>query len=208
LKTVIKISLLILVQLALFHQNIIAQDTSMVVQTPVKKLTRDPLRATMLAVVFPGMGQVYNRKYWKIPVVYAGFGGLAYFIGSNSSNYRTYMKAYQDFSDDIPETRSYQELEGLKGVDPATYDKATHLQTYIQYQEQMLRLIDYYKRYRDLSYIGLGAWYLISILDANVDASLFNYDVSDNLDLAVMPVQMPVGGLMVAGVNVSLRLKF
>jgi hypothetical protein len=209
LKTVIKISLVILVQLALFQQNIIAQDTSLVVRTPVKKITKDPLRATMLAAVFPGMGQVYNRKYWKIPLVYAGFGGLAYSIGSNSSNYRTYMKAYQDFTDNIPETRSYQQLEGLKGVDPAAYDRVTNPQTYSYYKDQMLRLIDYYKRYRDLSYIGLGAWYLISILDANVDASLFNYDVSDNLDLAIMPVQIPVGdGIMFAGVNVSFRYKF
>lgn len=196
-------------QLALFQQNITAQDTSMVVSTPVKKITRDPLRATMLAAVFPGMGQIYNRKYWKIPLVYAGFGGLAYSIGFNSSNYRTYIKAYQDFSDENPATNSFLKLEALKGVDPITYDRVKNLTTYTYYQDQMIRLIDYYKRYRDLSYIGLGAWYLISILDANVDASLFNYDVSDNLDLIVMPVQMPVGeGLMVAGINVSCRLKF
>lgn len=163
----------------------------------------------MLAVVFPGMGQVYNRKYWKIPVVYAGFGGLAYSINFNSSNYRTYIKAFQDFTDDVPATNSYLELEGLKGVDPATYDRTTNLQTYNYYKDQMTRLIEYYKRYRDLSYIGLGAWYLISILDANVDASLFNFDVSDNLDLSVLPVQIPVGeGIMVAGVNVSFRLNF
>ena len=70
-------------------------------------------------------------------------------------------------------------------------------------------MVDYYKRYRDLSYIGIAAWYLISILDANVDASLFNYDISDNLDITFIPVQMPLpGGFMGAGLNVSMRVTF
>jgi len=73
----------------------------------------------------------------------------------------------------------------------------------------MLNGIDYYKRYRDLSYIGIAAWYLISILDANVDASLFNFDVSDNLQLAVMPVMVPLpGGYKGAGLNVGVRFNF
>ena len=63
-----------------------------------------PLKATMMAVSFPGLGQIYNRKYWKIPVVYAGFGALIYAAGFNWKNYNLYMKAYQDFTDNIPET--------------------------------------------------------------------------------------------------------
>ena len=73
----------------------------------------------------------------------------------------------------------------------------------------MLRMVDYYKRYRDLSYIGIAGWYLVSILDANVDASLFNYDVSNNLDIAVFPVQVPLpGGYLGAGLNVSMKVTF
>lgn len=163
----------------------------------------------MLAVVFPGLGQVYNRKYWKIPLVYAGFGGLVYAIGFNSTNYTTYMKAFQDFTDDIPATNSYLQLQGLRDEDPATYDPETNFETYKYYQDQMLRLVDYYKRYRDLSYIGIVGWYLVSILDANVDASLFNYDVSNNLDIAILPAQMPLpGGLMGAGINVCFTVNF
>ena len=163
----------------------------------------------MLAVVFPGLGQVYNRKYWKIPLVYAGFGGLVYAIGFNSTNYTTYMKAYQDFTDNIPATNSFQLLPGLKEEDPSSYDPIKNPQTYSYYKDQMLRLVDYYKRYRDLSYIGIAGWYLISILDANVDASLFNYDISDNLDVAVLPVQMALpGGYIGAGINVSFRVNF
>ena len=89
---------------------------------------------------------------------------------------------------------------------PDNYDpvKCSHI-----IRRECFRLIDYYKRYRDLSYIGIAGWYLISILDANVDASLFNYDISDNLDIAVFPVQITLpGGYMGAGVNVSLRVNF
>ncbi len=166
----------------------------------------------MMAVAFPGLGQIYNRKYWKIPLVYAGFGGLIYSAGSNSSNYNKYMKAYQDFTDAIPETVSYQDL--IQNDDPSTYDPVLHPDTYdpstaSYYRDGMLRMIDYYKRYRDLSYIGIAAWYLISILDANVDASLFNFDVSDNLDIAVVPKQLPLpGGFIGAGLNMSLCVTF
>ncbi len=165
----------------------------------------------MLAVAFPGLGQIYNRKFWKIPLVYAGFGGLFYSVAFNSSNYNKYIKAYQDFTDAIPETVSYQDVIL---ADPATYDPVLHPDTYnpsdaSYYQDGMLRLLDSYKRYRDLSYIGIAGWYLISILDANVDASLFNYDISDNLDIAIYPVQITLpGGIMVAGLNVSMRVNF
>jgi hypothetical protein len=72
-----------------------------------------------------------------------------------------------------------------------------------------MRGIDFYKRYRDLSYIGIGAWYLISILDANVDASLFNYDISENLDIALFPVQLSLpGGFTGAGVGMGVTINF
>ena len=79
------------------------------------------MTATMLAVAFPGLGQIYNRKYWKVPFVYAGFGALIYFVGFNSSNYNKYMKAYQDFTDDIKETTSYLDVIP-DNIDPSTYD--------------------------------------------------------------------------------------
>lgn len=187
-----------------FQHNTFAQD-SLYFEKPVKqKFSPDPVKATMLAVALPGMGQIYNRKYWKIPLVYAGFGGMAYALKLNSTNYTTYTKALQDFQDDIPETNSFMKIKGLE--DPALYDTP---QEFKHYEDQMLRLVEYYKRYRDLSYIGIGFWYLITILDANVDASLFNYDVSNNLDIAVSPVQTPLpGGHLGAGVTVSLMFNF
>lgn len=187
-----------------------AQDS---IPAPVRsesKFSPDPMKATMLAVVLPGMGQIYNKKYYKVPFVYAGFGALAYSISYNSNNYVKYTKAYQDFVDEIPETNSFLELSNsLRALDPESYDRVTNPENFAYYRDQMLRIVDYYKRYRDLSYIGIGVWYLVTILDANVDASLFNFDVSDNLDVAVIPSQVPLpGGYLGAGVNVSLKLNF
>jgi hypothetical protein len=210
LKTIHKILIIALLQLLWINPRAFAQD-SISVPAPVKHKLHggDPMKATMMAVVFPGLGQIYNRKYWKIPLVYAGFGSLVYAISFNSSHYITYIQAYQDFTDDIPETNRFQEIPGIKELDPASYDKLKKPESYAYYKDQMLRMVDYYKRYRDLSYIGIAGWYLISILDANVDASLFNYDISDNLDVAILPMSVPMpGGMFGAGVNVSFTVNF
>lgn len=197
------------------NQQITFAQDSIPIPRPIKqKFKAEPLKATMMAVVFPGLGQIYNRKYWKVPLVYIGFGSLIYSVGFNSSKYIQYMKAYQDFKDNIPETASYLNLDVLKIVDPKTYDPVLYPDTYnpssaSYYEEGMLRGIDGYKRYRDLSYIGIAAWYLISILDANVDASLFNYDVSDNLDISFAPMQLALpSGFMGAGLNMRLMITF
>jgi hypothetical protein len=196
-----------------FQQNTFAQDTITVPKPSKPRFKADPLKATMMAVAFPGFGQIYNRKYWKIPLVYAGFGSLFYSVAFNSSKYNQYMKAYQDFTDLVPQTDSYLTLIPLT-ADPVTYDPVLYPKTYVPanasyWKDRLLQGLDYYKRYRDLSYIGIAGWYLVSILDANVDASLFNYDIDKNLDVAVFPVQVPLpGGYLGAGVNVSLIITF
>ena len=114
------------------------------------------------------------------------------------------MKAYQDFTDTNPLTKSY---ESLINANPSTYDPVLFPKTYVPanaayFQGEMLQMIDYYKRYRDLSYIGIAGWYLLSILDANVDASLFNYDISNNLDITLVPVNLTLpGGFTGAGLK-------
>ncbi len=189
-----------------FEQNILAQDSLAVASQSKHKFKPDPFRATMMAVSFPGLGQIYNRKYWKIPLVYIGFGGLVYSAGFNSSHYIQYLKAYQDMTDAIPQTNSYIKLIP---ADPVTYDPVTHPTIYVGYSEAMLRMVNYYKRYRDLSYIGIAGWYLISILDANVDASLFNYDISNNLDITFVPMKLTLpGGFAGAGFGVDLKVNF
>jgi hypothetical protein len=206
LKIYYKITILLILLLCCINQNNIAQDTLSLAKPEKHVFKAEPFRATMLAVAWPGLGQIYNRKYWKVPFVYAGFGGIAYAISFNTTQYNRYMKGYQDFTDKIPETNSYIEI--IKNVDPASYDPVLHPDTYAWYKDRMLRMVDYFKKNRDLSYIGIAAWYLFTILDANVDASLFNYDIKDNLELKVAPVMVPLSGYAEPGVNVSLRLTF
>ena len=195
------------------QQDSFSQDTIPFTRpvSPKPRFRAEPMRATMLAITFPGLGQIYNRSYWKIPLVYAGFGGLIYSANFNSGNYDKYMRAYQDFTDLIPETKSYQQVIR---ADPSTYDPVLYPETYdpssaSYYKDGLLRMVDYYKRYRDLSYIGIAGWYLLSVLDANVDASLFNYDISNNLDLAIYPSVLPLpGGFTGAGINVGMTITF
>jgi len=211
LKAYSKISLLLVILLCCSIKNGNAQDTLIVDSKGNHVLKSDPMRATMLAIAFPGLGQIYNRKYWKVPLVYAGFGCIIYAIHYNCSNYNTFIKAYQDFTDLIPETDSYLAL--IKNADPSTYDPVLYPDSYDPsnaswYKERMLRQVDYFRKYRDLSYIGIAAWLLITVLDANVDASLSDFDVSDNLGLAFEPVQIPIYGQPLMGFTVNLKLSF
>ena len=182
-----------------------AQDTLLVPRDKDRKV-KSPHRATMLAASLPGMGQVYNQKYWKIPVVYAGFAALGYSAWFNSQNFTTYTVAYLDFTDVVPETDSYLEL--IKGIEPETYDPVLYPETAIpsetqRVEEHLISGVDYYRRYRDLSFIGIAAWYLITIIDANVDASLSDYDIGKNLNLSLLPDASKT----YAGYAVTLNLK-
>jgi hypothetical protein len=211
LKSFHQIAVLVIVLLLCSGQTGFAQDTLSVIKPPKHHFKAEPLKATMLAIALPGAGQVYNRKFWKIPLVYAGFGALFYTASVNGKNYTLYIQAYQDFTDVIPETDSYIPLIP---DDPANYDPVLHPETYDPstasfYKDGLLQMVDYYKRYRDLSYIGIAAWYLISILDANVDASLFNFDVTDNLDISFAPTFIPLpGGYTGAGLSASIKMTF
>jgi hypothetical protein len=194
-------------QLLLFQHVVTAQDTTSVVTKTKKKLVLSPMKATMLSAALPGFGQIYNRKYWKIPLVYAGFGAIGYSVVFNITSYNKFIKGYQDFVDNVPETDSYLGL--IRGADPATYDPVLHPKTYdpseaAWVKDGLLRQVDYFRKYRDLSYMGIAAWYIISILDANVDASLSDYDISDKINLTFGPV--PISGYYFTGVGLNVRL--
>jgi hypothetical protein len=202
---------IVILQLLLYQQVVTAQDTTAVSGKVKKTVKFYPMKATMLSAALPGFGQIYNRKYWKIPLVYIGFGAIGYGVVFNTTYYNKYTRAYQDFTDNIPETNSYTAL--IRGVDQARDGPVLHPTTYTLsdaawVKDGLLRQIDYYKKYRDLSYIGIAAWYLFSILDANVDASLSDYDISENINLTFAPVQIPVYYFTGIGVNVSLRINF
>ena len=205
-----KIPILLIILLCCIFRDSVAQDTLFVKNPEASLFAPDPVRATMLAVALPGLGQIYNKKYWKTPIVYLGFGGVAYSIHYFSSYYSTYMTAYQDFIDDVAGTNSYLDIIT---ADPSTYDRLNYPDTYSsslesQYKDAMLAKIDYFKKYRDFSYIGIGLWYLLTILDAHVDACLFNYDVSDNLGVDIIPLAMIQQNSIQTGINLSVKFKF
>ncbi len=186
-----------------------AVDTLTARPEPLPPTTRVvlPVKATMMAAAFPGLGQVYNRKYWKIPLVYAGFGALGYSIVWNSQNFNGYMTAYQDLTDDITETTGYEKYTGAFDsgeIDPALGAENYSAQTHATVKNQLLNGVSYYRRYRDLSYIGVGLWYIISILDANVDALMSDYDISPELRMSIEPVPVPTVYGSTVGVGVTL----
>ena len=164
----------------------IEQPTPIVVKTdtvppPVQDLNKklfvpNPTKATWLAVVFPGGGQIYNRKYWKLPIIYGGFAGCAYALSWNGKMYKDYSQAYLDIMDSNPNTKSYEDL----------------LPPNAQYNEEQLkntlkRRKDSFRRFRDLSIFAFIGVYLISIIDAYVDAELSNFDISPDLSMKLEP---------------------
>ena len=136
-------------------------------------------RAMWLAIVLPGAGQIYNRKYWKLPIVYGGFVGCAYAMRWNNQMYCDYSQAYLDLMDDDPNTQSYNQFLHLG----AKID-SSNLQ---RYQTLFKKRKDKFRRWRDLSFFCLVGVYALSIIDAYVDASLSEFDISKDLSLKVEP---------------------
>lgn len=130
-----------------------------------------PRKATIFSAVLPGLGQAYNKKYWKIPIIYGAFGTLGYFIYDNNSNYKLYKNAYSSRTDDDPLT--VDEFEGL-------------------YTTENLKVLrEYYRRNLELTVIFTFAAYSLNIIDAAVDAHLFDFDVSQDLSLHIQPSITP-----------------
>jgi len=147
-------------------------------ELPKPKFVPDPKRALWLSLVLPGAGQIYNRKYWKLPIIYGGFLGCAYALMWNQQMYRDYSQAYLDIMDDDPDTHSYLDML------PPRYDITGREE---QFQNLFKRKKDYYRRYRDLSAFCFIGVYLISVIDAYVDAQLSVFDISPDLTMRVEP---------------------
>ena len=151
----------------------------------------DPQRALWLSALCPGLGQIYNRRYWKLPIVVGSFVGLSYGASWNNRMYRDYSKAYRDVMDDDPDTRSYMDFF------PPTVSESSLDQAWLQRVMKSKR--DYYRRYREICVIAMVGVYLINIVDAYVDASLAHFDISPDLTLDVSPTAIDntaLGGRM------------
>ncbi|MBP3259695.1 MAG: hypothetical protein J6M01_01215 [Prevotella sp.] len=139
----------------------------------------DPKRALWLALVIPGGGQIYNRKFWKLPIIYGGFMGCIYALTWNNMMYKDYSQAYLDIMDDDPGTASYNKFMHLgRKITPENEE---------QYQKIFKSRKDKYRRWRDLSFFVLLGVYAISVIDAYVDAELSVFDISKDLSLRVEP---------------------
>jgi hypothetical protein len=143
--------------------------------------TPNPQRALWLALVIPGGGQIYNRKYWKLPLVYGGFLGCIYAMSWNNSMYKDYSQAYLDLSDEDPATQSYNQFLhlGMKITTDAQRER---------YKDIFKKRKDKYRRWRDLSFFVMIGVYALSVIDAYVDAELSVFDISKDLSLKVEPM--------------------
>ena len=171
-------------------RDTLAGDTLKNVQSIKKEVAQDfsqwrpdPKRALWLALVIPGGGQIYNRKYWKLPLVYGGFIGCLYAMNWNNNMYKDYSQAYLDLSDNDPNTQSYNQFLHLGA-------KITTDSDVQRYKELFKKRKDRYRRWRDLSFFVLVGVYALSVIDAYVDAELSVFDISKDLSLKVEPTIM------------------
>ena len=140
----------------------------------------NPKRAMWLALALPGAGQIYNRKYWKLPIIYGGFMGCIYAMAWNNSQYKDYSKAYLDLTDSDPGTQSYNQFLHLG-------TKITTPQDVKRYEDIFKKRKDKFRRWRDLSFFVMIGVYALSVIDAYVDAELSVFDISRDLSLKVEP---------------------
>lgn len=177
------------------------KDSLLMVQVERKHSTDwspTPRKAVLLSMIIPGGGQIYNRKYWKLPIFYGGYLGCVYALTWNNQTYHDYMQAYVDILDDDPETTSYMDFL------PSTYDVEANkdwLSSVLKNRKDM------YRRYRDISIFCFAGVYLLSIIDAYVDAELSHFDVSRDLSLDVNP-GITVTDHRTASLGLNLSLTF
>lgn len=167
--------------------SLLAQPIAKAQQQVQKAFVPKPTKALWLSLVLPGAGQIYNRKYWKLPIIYGGFLGCAYALTWNQMMYRDYSQAYLDIMDDDPNTKSYLDMLPLR------YDITGRED---QFKKIFKRKKDFYRRYRDLSAFCFIGVYLLSVVDAYVDAQLSEFDISPDLSMKVEPAVIGTPKLM------------
>jgi hypothetical protein len=168
---------------------ILGKDTTTQSKDQKKAIYSSARKASVMSAIIPGLGQAYNRKFWKIPIIYAGIGGFGYMFLTNNKQYTTFRSNVRAYNDDDSTT-----------LPP--------MPEYSSDQSQTLKL--QYRKYRDFAVIGFSIIYIINIIDANVDAHLKTFDVSDDLSLHIDPWQTTyktTSGYRTA-TGISLKLNF
>ena len=127
---------------------------------------KSPRKAAILSSALPGLGQIYNKKYWKVPIIYAGLLTSAYYINDNNIQYKRYKNAYLKRLDNNPNNDDFV----------GKYSSG-----------DLLILKDFYRRNREISILCFIGTYIINVLDASVDSHLFDYDISEDISLQIKP---------------------
>jgi hypothetical protein len=160
----------------------------------------DPNRAVWLSALFPGLGQLYNRRYWKLPIIIGGYLGLGYATSWNNQMLKDYTRAYSDLLDNDPSSDSYMDFFS-PNVKESDIDK-TWLQNLLKSRK------NYFRRNRDLCIISMVGVYLLAMVDAYVDASLSHFDISPRLSMDVVPAVMQDGRQPYPSVGLAWALNF
>lgn len=164
-------------------------DTAFMTQEEIDRLfwKPDPVRAVWLGAIVPGLGQIYNRSYWKLPIVYGGFMGCAYAITWTSNQYTGYKNAYRDIYYDIRDGKvSNDPSKSYIAILPEGYtiDRMGGASTY---RDRLKDWQNQSRRNRDIAIAATAIVYALSLIDAYVDAQLFDFDISNDLSLNVYP---------------------
>jgi hypothetical protein len=147
-----------------------------------------PSTAALYSAILPGLGQTYNRKYWKIPLVYGAIGVGVYAAIWNQQNYDVFLEAYR--------------IRMSGGIDDYF--------NILKDEKQLISWMDYYRNQRDMSILITIGLYAFNILDAYVDAHLSNFNINDDLSLRVSPAVLPsyaYGGYYSYGLSLKFDIK-
>jgi hypothetical protein len=143
-----------------------------------------PRKAAIMSACLPGLGQIYNKKYWKLPIIYTGAAAVTYLAIFNSHYYNMYKEAYIFSTDNDSST-----------VSPYDYTS-----------EDLLTIKNYYRRNLELTYIVAFGIYALNIVDAMVDAYLFEFSVDDNLTMKISPSVFCYGGKLNTGLTFAFNI--
>lgn len=179
----------LIISFSSFAQQVTVQDSISEQKLSAAEVKHHSVKkAVVYSAIVPGWGQVYNKHWWKVPIIYAGFGGLGFAIGYNTKRWRTYSDAYR------------ARVDG----DPSTVDEFVDVYS----EANLVTLKNFYRHNRDLAIIFTTVLYSLNLIDAAVDAHLFEYDISDDLTLRVQPqLQFPTSTdpTSFTGLNMCMR---
>ena len=165
-----------------------------------REFNPDPIRAVWLSALFPGLGQIYNRRFWKLPILVGGFMGLGYGASWNNNMLSDYSRAYSDIMDNDPNTNSYMDFF------PPTTNEADINKEWLKRTLKSRK--DYFRRNRDLCIISMIGVYLLAMVDAYVDASLSHFDITPDLTMDLAPALMQDGRQRYPSVGLVWALNF